>query len=174
MKNGPAAKQSSTTEHRKARLPRASHRRRNACPGHRQPRVVEHALAVDLLRRGERCLRGVQWRVCEAVSEDASFEDVVLQLEVVLACRGCLADGIVRTTTELTTHLSNAIAGFLGLSSVENIVEYVIRAVRPPLYPHACSILIALQIFFGLNLTFNGIVSSPSLVTLSILSNTSY
>ncbi|RSL73228.1 hypothetical protein CEP54_000360 [Fusarium duplospermum] len=45
------------------------------------------------------------------------------------------------TTTELTTTLSNWIAQLLGLSSVEHIVEYVVRA-----------------LFFALNLTFNGVM----------------
>ncbi|KAM0438788.1 hypothetical protein ACHAPT_001547 [Fusarium lateritium] len=45
------------------------------------------------------------------------------------------------TTTQLTTDLSNWIAQLLGLSSVEHIVEYVVRA-----------------IFFALNLTFNGVM----------------
>ncbi|KFA63077.1 hypothetical protein S40285_08430 [Stachybotrys chlorohalonatus IBT 40285] len=45
------------------------------------------------------------------------------------------------TTTELTTSLSKSIAGAIGLSSHESIVEVVVRA-----------------IFFGLNLTFNGIM----------------
>ncbi|KAM0563718.1 hypothetical protein ACHAPJ_001450 [Fusarium lateritium] len=45
------------------------------------------------------------------------------------------------TTTHLTTNLSNSIASFLGLSSHEDIVEYIVRG-----------------IFFILNLTFNGVM----------------
>lgn len=45
------------------------------------------------------------------------------------------------TTTELTTTLSNWIAQLVGLSSVEHIVEYVVRG-----------------LFFALNLTFNGVM----------------
>ncbi|KAK7409542.1 hypothetical protein QQX98_008262 [Neonectria punicea] len=44
-------------------------------------------------------------------------------------------------TTELTTSLSNSIAGILGLSSHENIVEICVRV-----------------LFFVLNLTFNGVM----------------
>ncbi|KAF5673839.1 transmembrane 42 [Fusarium heterosporum] len=45
------------------------------------------------------------------------------------------------TTTHLTTDLSNSIAGLLGLSSHEHIIEYAVRG-----------------IFFVLNLTFNGVM----------------
>ncbi|KAJ4270488.1 hypothetical protein NW762_002175 [Fusarium torreyae] len=45
------------------------------------------------------------------------------------------------TTTHLTTNLSNSIASLLGLSSHEDIVEYIVRG-----------------IFFVLNLTFNGVM----------------
>ncbi|KAF4975397.1 hypothetical protein FZEAL_7806 [Fusarium zealandicum] len=45
------------------------------------------------------------------------------------------------TTTQLTTTLSDKIAQILGLSSVEHIVEYVVRG-----------------LFFVLNLTFNGVM----------------
>ncbi|KIL93572.1 hypothetical protein FAVG1_03554 [Fusarium avenaceum] len=45
------------------------------------------------------------------------------------------------TTTHLTTDLSNSIAGLLGLSSHEHIVEYIVRG-----------------LFFVLNLTFNGVM----------------
>ncbi|KAK0629687.1 hypothetical protein B0T17DRAFT_526165 [Bombardia bombarda] len=45
------------------------------------------------------------------------------------------------TTTDLTTNISQGIARFLNLSSIENSIEVVIRS-----------------IFFGLNLVFNGIM----------------
>ncbi|KAF4996059.1 hypothetical protein FGRMN_4721 [Fusarium graminum] len=45
------------------------------------------------------------------------------------------------TTTHLTTDLSNSIAGLLGLSSHEHIIEYAVRGT-----------------FFVLNLTFNGVM----------------
>ncbi|KAL2206544.1 hypothetical protein CC79DRAFT_1334854, partial [Sarocladium strictum] len=48
-----------------------------------------------------------------------------------------------RTTTDLTTTLSMKIAELFGLSSMEKIVEYVVRGT-----------------FFALNLTFNGIMWS--------------
>ncbi|KAK0643672.1 hypothetical protein B0T16DRAFT_416457 [Cercophora newfieldiana] len=61
-----------------------------------------------------------------------------------LASGGCAAfNGVFAklTTTELTTSLSQAIARFLGLSSVEGGIELVTRS-----------------IFFGLNLVFNGVM----------------
>ncbi|KAK0620269.1 hypothetical protein B0T14DRAFT_399679, partial [Immersiella caudata] len=61
-----------------------------------------------------------------------------------LASGGCAAfNGVFAklTTTELTTSLSQAIARFLGLSSIEGGIELVTRA-----------------IFFGLNLVFNGVM----------------
>ncbi|KXX83314.1 Transmembrane protein 42 [Madurella mycetomatis] len=45
------------------------------------------------------------------------------------------------TTTELTASLSLAIARVVGLESIEGVVEFVVRS-----------------IFFGLNLTFNGVM----------------
>ncbi|RGP78458.1 transmembrane 42 [Fusarium longipes] len=45
------------------------------------------------------------------------------------------------TTTQLTTNLSNGIASLIGLSSHNDIVEYLVRG-----------------IFFVLNLTFNGVM----------------
>ncbi|KAM5348418.1 hypothetical protein ACJ41O_008242 [Fusarium nematophilum] len=46
------------------------------------------------------------------------------------------------TTTTLTTSLSKWVANILGLSSVEDIIDYVVRA----------------KLFFVLNLTFNGVM----------------
>lgn len=40
---------------------------------------------------------------------------------------------IVRTTTELTTSLSNGIAKSLGIAAHEKIVEVIVRAVSPHL-----------------------------------------
>lgn len=45
------------------------------------------------------------------------------------------------TTTELTSSLSHHMAGFLGLSTAEGAVEFIVRAT-----------------FFGLNLAFNGVM----------------
>ena len=36
------------------------------------------------------------------------------------------------TTTELTTNFSNGIANALGLSSIEEVIEYIVRAVGNP------------------------------------------
>lgn len=41
--------------------------------------------------------------------------------------------GGLRTTTELTTSIAAAIAGFLHLGEENHVVEYLIRAVCPPL-----------------------------------------
>lgn len=61
-----------------------------------------------------------------------------------LASGGCAAfNGVFAklTTTDLTTSLSQAIARGLGLSSVEGAIEFIARCM-----------------FFGLNLTFNGVM----------------
>lgn len=70
-----------------------------------------------------------------------------------------------RTTTELTTTFATWVAKTIGLGSVEGGIEVVVRAVRPlpqslilpnytthPINPNPS------QIFFGLNLIFNGIM----------------
>ncbi|PNY26535.1 Uncharacterized protein TCAP_03536 [Tolypocladium capitatum] len=61
-----------------------------------------------------------------------------------LACAG-----LRPTTTNLTSSLSHKLAALLGLSSAENAVEFAVRGLT----------LLGSQIFFALNLTFNGIVS---------------
>lgn len=92
---------------------------------------------MDLLCHGQRCLCCLQWRLCEAVS--------LLQMESSLTeCESMLyegklslsrhADGSYRTTTDLTTNLSNAIASLLGLESMKGYVEIVVRAVSSYIY----------------------------------------
>ncbi|KAM3519305.1 hypothetical protein NHJ13051_007596 [Beauveria bassiana] len=69
------------------------------------------------------------------------------------------------TTTELTTSLSNFISNLVGLSEYKSIVEYVIRAVsinnprrgKPKLTTET---LFGEQMFFVLNLVFNGVMWS--------------
>lgn len=77
---------------------------------------------------------------------------------------GCVFTNTVfhfRTTTELTTNLSTAIAKTFGIQSHSQIVEIIIRTVRrnSPNSNLNKANKITLQIFFILNLTFNGIVS---------------
>ncbi|KAM3452490.1 hypothetical protein MY3296_004514 [Beauveria thailandica] len=75
------------------------------------------------------------------------------------------------TTTELTTSLSNGISNLVGLSEYKPIVEYVVRAVSinpPPPFTMVKSKLTTKnfffffgeQMFFILNLVFNGVMWS--------------
>lgn len=72
-----------------------------------------------------------------------------------------------RTTTELTTSFATWIANSIGLGNVEGGVEVVVRAVRGPFSPFQTDVhptpqqsltVSHPQIFFGLNLIFNGIM----------------
>ncbi|KAM3509110.1 hypothetical protein MY11210_006449 [Beauveria gryllotalpidicola] len=68
------------------------------------------------------------------------------------------------TTTELTTSLSNGISNLVGLSQYKPIVEYVVRAVsiiQPRRQVQANhNYFYGEQIFFILNLVFNGVMWS--------------
>lgn len=54
-----------------------------------------------------------------------------------------------------------AVARVLGLENIENVIELIVRGVRPPFSPSDFMKLIITtnQSFFGLNLAFNGVVS---------------
>lgn len=80
-----------------------------------------------------------------------------------------VTDCLRRTTTELTTSFATWLANLLGLGSVEGGVEVVVRAVRPPGPSALCAfdrssgppgylVTHCPQVFFGLNLIFNGIM----------------
>lgn len=140
-----------------------------------------HAAAAPTTTKDDDAMSGVsswsarsQWLFFAAASGAcAAFNGVFAKLYVAAHCHVharhafCLLMMEVsnRTTTELTTTLSNAVANFLGLSSMETVVEVVVRAVS-----HAslwnCEIEVtnhisSTQVFFILNLTFNGVVRPP-------------
>ncbi|KAK1699976.1 hypothetical protein BDP55DRAFT_213118 [Colletotrichum godetiae] len=62
------------------------------------------------------------------------------------------------TTTELTTTISQAISNFLHLQDIEGAFEVVMRAVSKFGQSLSSNLLIMSQVFFGLNLVFNGIM----------------
>ncbi|KAL2267052.1 hypothetical protein VTJ83DRAFT_4329 [Remersonia thermophila] len=77
-------------------------------------------------------------------SESPSWSQRNQWILLALASGACAAfNGVFAklTTTELTTSLSSRISSLLGLDKAENVVEWVVRGS-----------------FFGLNLTFNGVM----------------
>ncbi|KAI0841435.1 hypothetical protein F5Y06DRAFT_219631 [Hypoxylon sp. FL0890] len=89
-----------------------------------------------------------------ASSGDGTIEDLIMPSWTVrnrwivfaVASGACAAfNGVFAklTTNELSTHISEGISGFFGLTNAERVVEIVVRAA-----------------FFGLNLAFNGVMWS--------------